>query len=123
MDLHRQVKRLTSVKLKNRPMEPETLKALSMVSSSCIKHGEQAQPSAEPTGQQILLTVSHDGWSLAVVELKPQQVNVVWTSVLMSSEISFQPSSAKIVCCCFETARQEHAIANWTMNKQNKMIM
>lgn len=38
----------TSVKLKKRPMEPETLKALSIVSSYLGKHGEQAQSSSEP---------------------------------------------------------------------------
>lgn len=69
--------RPTSVKLKNSPMDPETKNALSMFVSSFGRQGEQTHPSGEPAGQQILFTMSQDGWSLATVELKPQQVKVV----------------------------------------------
>lgn len=114
---------LTSVKLKNNPIEPETKKALSMLVSSLGRHGEQAHPGVDPVGQQILLTVSQDGWSSANVELNPQQLKVLCTSALVSSETVFQPSSAKSLCWVLFTARQEHAMANWTMNRQNKMII
>lgn len=68
---------LTSVKLKNNPIEPETKKALSMLVSSFGRHGEQVHPGVEPVGQQILLTASQDGWSSAKVELNPQQLKVL----------------------------------------------
>lgn len=64
------------MKLKKSPIDPETKNALSIFVSSLGKHGEQLQP-LTGVGQQILLTASHVGWSLLMVELNPQQVNVV----------------------------------------------
>ena len=65
------------MKLKKSPIEPATKNALSIVSSSFGRQGKQAHPAAAPEGQHILLTASHDGWSSAIVELKPQQLKVV----------------------------------------------
>jgi hypothetical protein len=69
--------KFTSVKLKKSPIEPVTTNALSIVSSSLGRHGEHEHPIAEPDGQQILLTVSQEGWSFVTVELKPQHVKDV----------------------------------------------
>ena len=113
----------TSVKLKNNPIDPLTLNAESIKSFSFGKHGEHVQSSTDLDWQQILLIASHDGWSLITLELKPQHVNVVWTSSFKLSGILFQPSSANEICFLWSTAKHEHAIANWTIKRQNKIIM
>lgn len=72
------------------------------------------------------MTASHDGWSLKLiksVELKPQQMNVSWTSFLRSFDTRFHPSSANCFCWSEFTAKQDEAMENCNINNKNRIIM